>query len=315
MSRQRLSVGVLGAGNAAHALIAVWRRRSDLRLSVWARRVPAKRRLAERHAVIAERTLEELVFNNSVLVLAVRDDALFEAARMLEVPIARVARPRAILHLAGARSASLPLGALRRLGCAVGVLHPMLPLTDLATTRGAVASISGDAPALRIAKRLARAAGLIPQRVQDDRRDLLHLACVLAAGDLVALLDTAATWLHQAGMPIATARRAVAALAQNATRGFAGLGAERALSGPIVRADISTLVLHRVALRQNGLDHAPGAAAHRALAAVSLAIARRAGRIDAQTAHQIELALDLPPAQAARTLRTARTRRARGSKR
>lgn len=298
--RPRLRIGLCGGGRAARALLARWAADRALTITVWTRRPAVARRLARSARVHSSSRLAALRRDSDVLVLAVSDDAVVPLARQLAAEGARGA-PQHALHLAGAFAAHELLAPLAAQGVAVGVLHPMLPLTGAAIENG-LAAVSGDRPAVRAARRLARAARLEPCAIAPHQHPLAHLACVLAAGDLTALLWGSQRWLREAGLSAPQARRATLALATRALENLARLGPERALTGPAVRGDRGTLAAHERALEARGWVPDPWATAHRALAGIAARAA--AGRKRGAERMRLErIARELLTGHAPRTLR------------
>ena len=303
MSAARLRVGLIGGGHAAIALGRAWRRDSSLSVAIWARRADQARRAARNTGARRCDQLEELVRHAQVVVLAVPDAAITSVGRELTD---RLTQRTVVLHLAGAWPAQELLSPLAARKHSVGVLHPLLPLTGRASTAHGLADISGDRRALIAARRLARAAGLEPHVVPDRDRALLHLASVLAAGDLTALVAGSIEWLMLAGLKPAAARDAALGLAQTALRNLASLSAADALTGPAMRGDLATMQRHAATLDRRGLSLAPAASAHRWLSALAIQIAVQGKRIDASKAPQLFAALGLPASAPGRTLRGSR---------
>ena len=65
---------------------------------------------------------------------------------------------------------------------------------------------------------------------------------------MLALLDLGIRALEQAGVPKATARHALVALAKGALGNAEALGADAALTGPVVRGDKASIARHLAAL-------------------------------------------------------------------
>ncbi|MFN7965485.1 MAG: DUF2520 domain-containing protein [Acidobacteriota bacterium] len=303
MSPTALRVGIVGGGRAAQSLAPAWQRDRSLSVMVWARRAAQARLVARRARVRRCDRLDELASAAQVVVLAVPDDAIAMVARQL-APL--LTRPIVVLHLAGAWPARSLLSSLAANRHSVGVLHPLLPLVGSAPTRPGLADISGDRRAVTAAKRLARAADLEAHVIADSERALLHVACVLAAGDLTALLASSIEWLTRAGLKPAVARRAALGLAYNAVANLEGRSASDALTGPAMRGDLATLQHHEQALKAQRVSNDGAAIAHRWLSAITIAIGVGSKRITPARASQMLRALGLPRGAAGRTLRPAR---------
>ncbi len=287
-------LAIAGTGRAARALAkALVGAGREVRL--WGR--DAARCSEAAHETGAQSFSEESSFMDGVrlLLVAVRDDALASVAQRLAVPLSRAQPPdvAVALHLAGAwsRDVLMPLAAQ---GLATGVFHPAVALGGSGAAealRGATATISGDAHAIVAARALAVDLGMDAVEVDDRARPLVHLACVLAAGDLVTLLGFAEDLLVQGGVERGSARGLAAALARSAVEGYRLRGPIDGLTGPAARGDAETLARHTAALADAGLASSAAARAHGALVEAAQRLLTSAGREPPDAAG----ASDLPP--------------------
>ena len=211
-----------------------------------------------------------------LLLVAVSDPALDAvAARLAEMPQAAV-----VLHTAGARGASA-LAPVAANGSAAGTLHPLKAfphvLADPAEARGVTFAVDGDEAACRLAERLARTWGGVPQRVPEAQRDLYHLAATLAAGGVVTMLTAAERVAGTAGLDphvlggyLELARGAVA----GAGEALADQGSfASAITGPAARGDGDTVMRQLAALEavSPALADLAAGVARQALAAIATA--------------------------------------------
>lgn len=180
------------------------------------------------------------------------------------------------LHLSGSR----PGGAARvspEIPRAAGCLHPLVALTgrpDAAHLRGATAGIDGDDDARDLATTLAGALGLRPRRLTPGTKALYHAAAVTAAGHTVALFSHATALLEACGFSAADAREALHPLARGALDNLTDAAPAEAITGPIARGDVQTILAHLAAL--DTLDDTRARTAY-------LVLARRALELSAPT--------------------------------
>jgi predicted short-subunit dehydrogenase-like oxidoreductase (DUF2520 family) len=231
------------------------------------------------------------------VLIAVDDAAVQELAVSVAERWPESGGPGSALHTAGARPASLlaPIGAR---GAGVGVFHPVCALTGVRSApnlAGSTATVSGDARGLRAARAIARRLRMSPLAVRDGTRPLLHLAAVMAAGDLTALLGLSTSLVERCGVRPAAARALLTSLSAGALEQFRQSGAGRALTGPVPRGDSATVRLHGEALSDSGLDETLrqlAGGAHDSLVRASVEILKRAGRLDERRARELVTALD-----------------------
>ncbi len=195
--------------------------------------------------------------------LAGREDALAacrasEAALLCvpdaEIPAAARAIAEAIppLRFVGHTSGATRLEALAACsdrGAATFSVHPLQTIPDgSAELTGAPCAIAGrNASAEGLALKLAEALEMRPFAVAEERRAAYHAAASMASNFLVALEESAAGLLAEAG--VADARELLAPLVLRTAANWAERGAD-ALTGPIARGDRETIARHTEAIRE-----------------------------------------------------------------
>ena len=201
----------------------------------------------------------------SLVVIATPDGVIGDVA----AAVAPSLEPGAlVLHLSGAVgvAALAPIVAARDVGD-VGALHPLqtLPSAEVGAARlaGSWAAVAGSSRVHDLATEL----GLVPFAVDERHRAAYHAAASVASNHVVALLGQVESIAASAGAPFAAFEPLVRATVDNA---FA-LGPQAALTGPVARGDVETVVRHLAAVDES--DHR----AYKALAGVA---ARMAGRDD-----------------------------------
>jgi predicted short-subunit dehydrogenase-like oxidoreductase (DUF2520 family) len=129
-------------------------------------------------------------------------------------------------------------------------LHPLMTVpagSPPGVFAGASAAIDGTTPrALAAAEELARRLGMRPLRVAAGDRAAYHAAASIASNFLVTLEGAAERLAATAGVD----RAALAPLVLAAVETWVRLGAERALTGPIVRGDEATVTRQRAAVEE-----------------------------------------------------------------
>jgi predicted short-subunit dehydrogenase-like oxidoreductase (DUF2520 family) len=157
--------------------------------------------------------------------------------------------------LLGHTSGATPLSALEPAGAAALFgMHPLQTFTGSASDaerfQGCRCAVGGSTPeALAFAADLARSIGMEPFELGDDQRPAYHAAASIASNFLVALEAAAEEVAGCAGLEPAEARSALAPLVRATVEGWAALGPERALTGPVARGDELTVAAQRAAVR------------------------------------------------------------------
>ena len=158
---------------------------------------------------------------------------------------------RLVGHTSGATGLDVLAPATAR-GAEAFSLHPLQTVPDQRTDlTSAPCAVAGSSPAaVAFATKLAQALGMRPFEVPEDRRAAYHAAASIASNFLVALQESAAGLLAEAG--IEDARELLAPLVLRTAANWAERGSD-ALTGPIARGDEATVQAHLAALR----EHAP----------------------------------------------------------
>jgi predicted short-subunit dehydrogenase-like oxidoreductase (DUF2520 family) len=207
----------------------------------------------------------------SLVVIATPDSAISEVA----VDAAGGLEPGTlVIHLSGALGVEA-LAALAELrpDVLIGALHPLqtLPSPEVGEARlaGAWAAVVGPPAVAELAAHL----DMLPFTVAADDRAAYHAAATVASNHLVALLGQVERVAATARVPLAAFEPLVRATVDNV---FA-LGPQQALTGPVARGDVETVLRHLDAVA------ADEQRAYRALADAAV----RLGGADAQAVRSV----------------------------
>ena len=175
-----------------------------------------------------------LIGNANVVVIAVPDDALAEAAGV----VARLAHPgTVVVHTCGLQG----LQPLEGCGPLIAAIHPAAPIASNAQSLdGVLFGITCGDHLREWCDRFVRDLGGVPSFITDQQRVLYHAALVMASNYTVALAGDAADLLggHQYLVPLLRAT----------VENIAAYGPDKALTGPVVRGDVGTIRAHLNAL-------------------------------------------------------------------
>jgi predicted short-subunit dehydrogenase-like oxidoreductase (DUF2520 family) len=235
-----------------------------------------------------------------VVILAVRDDAITQAARFI-VEHGAADQRSVLLHCAGALP---PLEVFAEEATRVkgrGLLHPLRSFVEgieesdsAAATmsdgkppmalHGTVMALGGDDAGLEMANKLCAALGGVPLPLSPEQQGAYHAAAVMAAGHVAALLDVATHVLSSIGLHRPAAERALSGLTRSVTYNIERLGLPAALSGPFARGDAATVARHLSALSATSAE---AEAVYRGLCASALDLAYRKGAASPQSLDRI----------------------------
>ncbi len=284
---ERPVVGIIGAGAVGTALgIALDRAgwpvgavasRDPARRQRFLERVPGARGFAEATA---------LVDDVELIILAVPDDMVASVAASL-----RLYAGQAMVHTSGLLGVDVLQPALAA-GTQAGAFHPLVAFADLEraleSLPGATIAIEGDDELAAHLAEMAEAIGGIPVRLAPGSKAAYHAAAVLAAGGVVALLDTIREIAAVVGLDEAGALQIYLPLLEQTVANARALGVAAALTGPATRGDAGTIAAHLAALQSGAPDTLP---VYRALLDRSIRIAADRGALSPDAAEQLRTAL------------------------
>ncbi len=281
----RSSVGVVGAGRVGSVLAAKLRAAGHPIVGVSGRSPASQLRIQTLLPEVEVMAPGQVAARADVLLLAVPDDALIRVAEEL----ATVVRPgQVVLHTSG-RHGTDALAALARVGARTIALHPAMTFTgtDVDLDRTCVFGLTADPAERALAEELVAELGGTPMWIDEADRTLYHAALAHGANHLVTIVAQSMDVLRQAGAtdPAAVLRPLLGAALSNAL----DFG-DAALTGPVVRGDVTTIRAHVDAFAEAGTPAATRDA-YSSLARATAARAEADGRLAPAAARDIRQAL------------------------
>lgn len=216
--------------------------------------------------------LTRQVLATEIILVATPDRVLAQMARELARIGAEELRGKIVLHTSGAVSSDI-LEPVRSCGAEAGSMHPLQSFSGVGIPplEGKVFAIEGDRAAVRAARQIARTLGAMPVRIEGSKKPLYHAAGALAAGSVLAVLESAARLMTAAGMKRREAVRALLPLTRQVLENFERLGPRAAWTGPLSRSDYSVVASHLEAMKEFPAEFAEAYQALNRLAALVLA--------------------------------------------
>ena len=253
---ERPVIGIVGAGAVGLAL-GVALHRAGWPVGAVASRDAARRERFQAHVPSARAfaEAEALVDEVELVILAVPDDASRPLAASL-----RLYAGQAMVHTSGLLGAEVLPPAMAA-GTQAGAFHPLVAFADLdralEALHGATIAIEGDDELAAHLADMAEAIGGVPVRLAPGSKAAYHAAAVLAAGGVVALLDTIREVAAVLGLDEAGALGIYLPLVEQTLANARSLGIAAALTGPATRGDAGTVTAHLAALGAGAPDAVP----------------------------------------------------------
>lgn len=130
----------------------------------------------------------------------------------------------------------------------VGSLHPLQSFAALKTDwnpfRGIIAAVEGDPAAAAVAREIAKDLGAVCLEIKTEAKSLYHASAVVASNYLVSLMDLSLRLMATAGITGKNAINVLYPLVKGTLSNIEKVGIPEALTGPISRGDVETVVDH-----------------------------------------------------------------------
>jgi predicted short-subunit dehydrogenase-like oxidoreductase (DUF2520 family) len=200
--------------------------------------------------------LSRRVLASTCVLIATPDGAIEEIANELARIGGQDLQGQVVLHTSGAMDSSV-LHAARSCGASVGSMHPLQTFNGVTVPplEGKVFAIEGDAMAVRMARKIARALGAAPAQIEPRNKPLYHAAGALAAGHTLVLVEAAIQLLMSLGMKRTEAMRALLPMTKQVLQNYERLGPRAAWTGPLARGDYEVVAKHLNVLQQYSQEY------------------------------------------------------------
>ncbi|MBC7633277.1 DUF2520 domain-containing protein [Aeromicrobium sp.] len=284
----RLSLGVIGAGRVGAVLASRLRSAGHPLVGVTGRSQASLLRIRTLLPGVDVMTPAAVAAVSDIVILAVPDDSLIAAAE--ELASSGSVRPgQYVLHTSG-RHGLDALASLTRLGARPIAFHPAMTFTGTPVDldRRCVFGLTAAMDDRPLAAELVTDLGGTPMWVEEADRALYHAALAHGANHLVTLVAQSMDLLRTAGSadPAAVLRPLLCAALDNVLA-----YGDAALTGPVVRGDVTTIRAHIDALAAADIDDST-VDAYLELARATAGRAEADGRLTHRGAGTIRQVLD-----------------------
>jgi len=193
--------------------------------------------------------ISRAAFSAPVLLIAVPESSIDKVVEKLASFGAPELHGKIVLYTSGALSSDT-LAILRPLGVAVGTIHPLQSFSGIGIPDldGRIFAIEGDAAAVRVARRIARALGGNAVLLKSSAKPLYHAAAVMCAGHVLAMEEGAIQLFVSLGLQRRQALKALLPLTRQVLENLERIGPRAAWTGPLARGDYGVIGRHESAL-------------------------------------------------------------------
>lgn len=236
-------ISVIGAGRVGAVLAAALREAGHEIVATAGESTASRHRIADLLPGVPVAKPTAVARAADLVLLTVPDDMLGNVVTTL-VGAGAIGPDQTVVHTSGRHGLAV-LEPARAVGARVVAMHPAMTFTgtgvDLPRLAGCVFGVTADDADRDLAEGLVADLGGVSMFVPEDKRTLYHAGLAHGANHLVTLVAQAMELLSASGAedPAATLRPLLRAALDNALD-----AGDAALTGPIVRGDVQTVMAH-----------------------------------------------------------------------
>lgn len=250
-----VTVGIIGPGKVGTTLGILAKKSSRYNVIVGGRNPEKARAAAEQ---IDRDTkfcgIDEAASESDIVLLTVPDDCIETISNEL-AENGSFSDKTIVAHCSGALSSDVLHAAYQKCGSSIASMHPLQTFPDiesaLTNVSGTFCYYEGSSSALAILKEFIIDIGFNPVAIDKKSKVLYHATAVFACNYLSSLMDAALETGMLAGIDKDIMWKSLSPLVHATISNIEKNGPEAALTGPIARGDINTVMNHLKSLEEN----------------------------------------------------------------
>lgn len=245
-------IGIIGTGVVGTAVGVVLSQKGYEITGVYDVKSESTKQIVERIRCTACSTPQEVSRSADIMLITTSDGAIQNVANSLAEAAAFYAE-QVIVHMSGAQSSEI-IDRAREFGARVLSVHPLQSFANferaIEILPGSIFSIEGDKEAYGAAVALVEALGGEYFFIDRKAKPLYHAGACVVSNYLVTIIDFGVKLLESTGIPRQLALKALMPLINGTIKNVENIGIPRALTGPIARGDLATIVKHMDCLEE-----------------------------------------------------------------
>lgn len=239
-------IGIIGAGVVGTAIGVLLYEKGYEITGVYDINTESTQQLVERIGCIAFKSPHEVSRSADILFITTSDSSIEHVVNTLADGGAFFAG-QIIVHMSGAQSSGI-LDRSKEFGAQVLSVHPLQSFASaelaMKSLPGSIFSIEGDRDAFGAAVCIVETLGGEYFFIDKKAKPLYHAGACVVSNYLVTLIDFGAKLLESTGIPKGIALKALLPLINGTICNVENIGIPKALTGPISRGDLSTVINH-----------------------------------------------------------------------
>ena len=245
-------IGIIGAGVVGTAVGVVLKQKGYEITSAYDIKFESTKQLVERIGCTPHTSPQEVSRSAEILFITTSDAAIGNVVDTLADR--RAFYPgQIVVHMSGAQSSEI-LDRSKAFGASVLSVHPLQSFANvdgaIKNLPGSVFSIEGDREAYDVAVGIVEALEGEYFFIDREAKPLYHAGACVVSNYLVTLIDFGIRLLESTGIPRSAGVKALLPLIHGTVNNIENIGIPRALTGPISRGDLNTIIKHLDCLEQ-----------------------------------------------------------------
>jgi predicted short-subunit dehydrogenase-like oxidoreductase (DUF2520 family) len=245
-------IGIIGAGVVGTAVGVVLKNKGYEITSVYDIKFESTKELVERIGCTAFTSPQEVSRSADILFITTTDTAIESVINSL-ADISAINTGQTVIHMSGAQSSEV-LDRAKNFGAQVLSVHPLQSFANveraIENLPGSIFSIEGDQEAYDTAVSIVESLEGEYFIINREAKPLYHAGACVVSNYLVTIIDFGIKLLESTGIPRQAASKALLPLINGTINNIENIGIPKALTGPISRGDLSTILKHLDCLRE-----------------------------------------------------------------
>ena len=248
----RKKIGIIGAGVVGTAVGVVLKQKGYEITGAYDVKSESTQQLVERIGCTPHTSPQEVSRSADILFITTNDAAIRNVVDTLADRKAFY-EGQVVVHMSGPQSSEI-LDRAKLFGANVLSVHPLQSFANvdgaITNLPGSVFSIEGDRDAYDVAVCMVETLEGEYFFIDRKAKPLYHAGACVVSNYLVTLIDFGVRLLESTGIPRSAGVKALLPLIQGKVNNIENIGIPRALTGPISRGDLSTIVKHLECLEE-----------------------------------------------------------------
>ncbi len=250
------SVAIIGAGAVGRS-IALALFYSGIKVAgIYSRNGRSAAAIAKKIRAKNTGKVKDFQWSADVVIIAVPDADIRTVVKEIS-STARSLKGTTVLHTSGALTSD-ELLMVKRKGAFIGSFHPLQTFPDSkrrTSLNNIWCAVEGDISAIKVSRMLATRLGASIFEITKKQKTLYHASAVFASNYLVTLLSVVEEIAGAIHIPKKDLWKIYSPLIMQTVKNVLNSSPRAALTGPIVRGDLTTVVKHIKALSGPQLTH------------------------------------------------------------